>query len=75
MPQEHRVISGILRLSLLVAGVVVAALVLSPLTASADESTSLAPYRHGGSVDTYFDGITYDPSIPTPAPLTARSAP
>ena len=28
--------------------------------------TSLAPYRHGGSVRMYFEGVSYDAAIPTP---------
>jgi hypothetical protein len=34
--------------------------------AIAQDDPPLAPYRHGGSVTTFFPNITYDPAIPTP---------
>ncbi|MBD3297817.1 MAG: hypothetical protein GF341_04110, partial [candidate division Zixibacteria bacterium] len=66
MTAEHRVIPGRSRVVRVAMWAVAITVLMTATSGFAFDATELAPYRHGGSVNAYFDNITYDAAIPTP---------
>ncbi|GAB4327898.1 MAG: M14 family zinc carboxypeptidase [Candidatus Zixiibacteriota bacterium] len=66
MPAELRGFPLIISRACVMAVAIALAVAVPIVAPHATDDTDLAPYRHGGSVNTYFEGVTYDPAIPTP---------
>ena len=58
---------SLVRIRLLLASIAVVSICAGGIATAATPETAPVPYTYGGSVATFFPGVTYDPAIPTAA--------